>query len=208
MISWSSSTVNAASHLTARYYAALPKTRMYIFQGRETVNPFYLDCPENVQATMDEFAKLTGRQYHLFDYFGAKDADRVIVVMCSGAETAEETAKYLIDKGEKVGVLTVHLYRPFSVSHFAAALPATTQTIAVLDRTKEPGANGDPLFLDVVSAINEALDSGIATFKSMPRVIGGRYGLSSKEFTPAMVKAVFDELNECRTKESLYCRHQ
>ncbi len=170
------------------------------FQGRETVNPFYLDCPEKVQATMDEFAKLTGRQYHLFDYFGAKDADRVIVVMCSGAETAEETAKYLIDKGEKVGVLTVHLYRPFSVSHFAAALPATTRAIAVLDRTKEPGANGDPLFLDVVSAINEALDSGIATFKSMPRVIGGRYGLSSKEFTPAMVKAVFDELKNAEPK--------
>ena len=170
------------------------------FQGRETVNPFYLDCPEKVQATMDEFAKLTGRQYHLFDYFGAKDADRVIVVMCSGAETAEETAKYLIDKGEKVGVLTVHLYRPFSVSHFAAALPATTRSIAVLDRTKEPGANGDPLFLDVVSAINEALDSGIATFKSMPRVIGGRYGLSSKEFTPAMVKAVFDELKNAEPK--------
>ena len=170
------------------------------FQGRETVNPFYLDCPEKVQATMDEFAKLTGRQYHLFDYFGAKDAERVIVVMCSGAETAEETAKYLIEKGEKVGVLTVHLYRPFSVSHFAAALPATTCSIAVLDRTKEPGANGDPLFLDVVSAINEALDSGIATFKSMPRVIGGRYGLSSKEFTPAMVKAVFDELKNTEPK--------
>jgi pyruvate-ferredoxin/flavodoxin oxidoreductase len=170
------------------------------FQGRETVNPFYLDCPEKVQATMDEFAKLTGRQYHLFDYFGAKDADRVIVVMCSGAETAEETAKYLMDKGEKVGVLTVHLYRPFSVSHFVAALPATTRSIAVLDRTKEPGANGDPLFLDVVSAINEALDSGIATFKSMPRVIGGRYGLSSKEFTPAMVKAVFDELKNAEPK--------
>jgi pyruvate-ferredoxin/flavodoxin oxidoreductase len=170
------------------------------FQGRETVNPFYLDCPEKVQATMDEFAKLTGRQYHLFDYFGAKDAERVIVVMCSGAETAEETAKYLIDKGEKVGVLTVHLYRPFSVSHFAAALPATTRSIAVLDRTKEPGANGDPLFLDVVSAINEALDRGIATFKSMPRIIGGRYGLSSKEFTPAMVKAVFDELKNAEPK--------
>ncbi len=170
------------------------------FQGRETVNPFYLECPEKVQATMDEFAKLTGRQYHLFDYFGAKDADRVIVVMCSGAETAEETAKYLMDKGEKVGVLTVHLYRPFSVSHFVAALPATTRSIAVLDRTKEPGANGDPLFLDVVSAINEALDGGIAPFKSMPRVIGGRYGLSSKEFTPAMVKAVFDELKNAEPK--------
>ena len=149
---------------------------------------------------MDDFAKLTGRQYHLFDYFGAKDAERVIVVMCSGAETAEETAKYLIGKGEKVGVLTVHLYRPFSVSHFVAALPATTRSIAVLDRTKEPGANGEPLFLDVVSAINEALDLGIATFKSMPRVIGGRYGLSSKEFTPAMVKAIFDELKNAEPK--------
>ncbi len=170
------------------------------FQGRETVNPFYLDCPEKVQAAMDDFARLTGRQYHLFDYFGAKDAERVIVVMCSGAETAEETAKYLIGKGEKVGVLTVHLYRPFSVSHFVAALPATTRSIAVLDRTKEPGANGEPLFLDVVSAINEALDLGIATFKSMPRVVGGRYGLSSKEFTPAMVKAIFDELKNAKPK--------
>lgn len=170
------------------------------FQGRETVNPFYLDCPEKVQAAMDDFARLTGRQYHLFDYFGAKDAERVIVVMCSGAETAEETAKYLIAKGEKVGVLTVHLYRPFSVAHFVAALPATTRSIAVLDRTKEPGANGEPLFLDVVSAINEALDLGIATFKSMPRVVGGRYGLSSKEFTPAMVKAIFDELKNAEPK--------
>ena len=178
------------------------------FQGRETVNPFYLDCPEKVQTAMDDFAKLTGRQYHLFDYFGAKDAERVIVVMCSGAETAEETAKYLIAKGEKVGVLTVHLYRPFSVSHFVAALPATTRSIAVLDRTKEPGANGDPLFLDVVSAINEALDLGIATFKSMPRVIGGRYGLSSKEFTPAMVKAIFDELKNADPRKSFHSRHQ
>ena len=132
------------------------------FQGRETVNPFYLDCPEIVQAAMDEFAKLTGRQYHLFDYFGAKDAERVIMVMGSGAETAEETAKYFIAKGEKVGVLTVRLYRPFSVAHFVAALPATTRSIAVLDRTKEPGANGEPLYLDVVAAINEALDLGIA----------------------------------------------
>jgi pyruvate-ferredoxin/flavodoxin oxidoreductase len=164
------------------------------FQGRETVNPFYLACPGKVQEAMDDFAKLTGRQYHLYDYFGAKDAERVIVVMCSGAETAEETAKYLAGKDEKVGVLTVHLYRPFSVAHFVSALPATTRSIAVLDRTKEPGAGGEPMYLDVISAINEALDSGIAPFKKMPRIIGGRFGLSSKEFTPAMVKAVFDEL--------------
>ena len=170
------------------------------FQGRETVNPYYLACPEKIQTVMDEFAKLTGRQYHLFDYFGAKDAERVIVVMCSGAETAEETAKYLIGKGEKVGVLTVHLYRPFSINHFVAQLPATTRSIAVLDRTKEPGAGGEPLFLDVVSAINEALDNDTAPFKSMPRVIGGRYGLSSKEFTPAMAKAVYDELKKAEPK--------
>ncbi len=170
------------------------------FQGRETVNPYYLACPEKVQDAMDEFGKLTGRKYHLFDYFGAKDAERVIVIMCSGAETAEETAKYLVSKGEKVGVLNVRLYRPFSVEHFIAALPATTRSIAVLDRTKEPGAGGEPMFLDIVSALNEALDKGIAPFKAMPRVIGGRYGLSSKEFTPAMVKAVFDELKKAEPK--------
>ena len=123
------------------------------FQGRETVNPYYTACPEIVQKYMDKFAKLIGRQYHLFDYVGAPDAERVIVVMGSGAETAGETAEYLVKQGEKVGVLKVHLYRPFSVEHFMKALPATVKSIAVLDRTKEPGAAGEPLYQDVVTAL-------------------------------------------------------
>ena len=166
------------------------------FQGRETVNPFYARCPEIVQATMDKFAKVTGRQYKLFDYAGAPDAERVIVIMGSGAETAEETAKYLIGQGEKVGVVTVHLYRPFSVEHLMKVLPATTQVLAVLDRTKEPGAAGEPLYQDVVTAVNEGLSNGTAPFKAAPKMIGGRYGLSSKEFTPAMVKGIFDEMRK------------
>ena len=170
------------------------------FQGRETVNPYYLAVPGIVQQTMDQFAKLTGRQYHLYEYCGAKDADHVIIMMCSGAETASETAKYLNKNGGKVGVLNVRLFRPFSMLDFVSALPATTRSIAVLDRTKEPGSAGEPLYLDVVSALNEMVESGKAPFKSMPKVIGGRYGLSSKEFTPAMVKAVFDELNKAEPK--------
>ncbi|OQY87610.1 MAG: pyruvate:ferredoxin (flavodoxin) oxidoreductase [Anaerolineae bacterium UTCFX2] len=157
------------------------------FQGRETVNPYYNQCPEIVQKTMDKFAKLIGREYHLFDYVGAPDADRVLVIMGSGAETASETANYLNQHGEKVGVLKVRLYRPFSVKHFVEALPATVKKVAVLDRTKEPGAAGEPLYQDVVTAFAEVGDLH-------PLVVGGRYGLSSKEFTPAMVKAVFDEL--------------
>jgi pyruvate-ferredoxin/flavodoxin oxidoreductase len=137
---------------------------------------------------MDRFAEVVGRSYHLFDYTGAPDAERVIVMMGSGAETAEETAKYLIGKGEKVGVLKVHLYRPFSVAHFIKALPATVKSIAVLDRTKEPGAAGEPLYQDVITAIYESWTG------ARPTIIGGRYGLSSKEFTPAMVKGVFDEM--------------
>ena len=164
------------------------------FQGRETVNPYYDRFPAILQKQMDKFAKQVGRQYHLFDYAGAKDAERVIIVMGSGAETAEETALYLNKKGEKVGVLTIHLYRPFSVEHFLKALPATTKSIAVLDRTKEPGSTGEPLYMDVITALAEGLRIGKAPFKTMPIVIGGRYGLSSKEFTPAMVKAVFEEL--------------
>jgi pyruvate-ferredoxin/flavodoxin oxidoreductase len=162
------------------------------FQGRETVNPFYLKTPEIVQKTMDQFAHLVGRQYHLFDYIGAQDAERVIVVMCSGAEIAQETLEYLLPKGEKIGVLKVRLYRPFSAKHFVQALPATTKTIAVLDRTKEPGAMGEPLYMDVITALAE-------TGRSI-KVIGGRYGLASKEFTPAMVKAVFDELKKAQPK--------
>jgi pyruvate-ferredoxin/flavodoxin oxidoreductase len=170
------------------------------FQARETVNPFYLACPGIVQEAMDEFAALTGRQYHLFDYVGDPDAERVIVMMGSGAETARETVAYLRNRGEKVGVLIVRLYRPFHTEGFVASLPASVRAIAVLDRTKEPGATGEPLYLDVVTALNEQISIGAASFNSMPRVIGGRYGLSSKEFTPAMVKAVFDELEKEQPK--------
>jgi pyruvate-ferredoxin/flavodoxin oxidoreductase len=164
------------------------------FQAREASNPFYLACPEIVQQMMDRFARLTGRSYHLFDYFGDPEAERVLVLMGSGAETAIETAAYLNQCGEKVGVVSVHLYRPFSVRDFVFALPPTVQSIAVLDRTKEPGAVGDPLYLDVVAALAEAQEW--SRFWAQPRVVGGRYGLSSKEFTPAMVKAVFHELEK------------
>ncbi len=166
------------------------------FQARETVNPFYNQCPAIVQEAMDKFAGLTGRQYHLFDYAGAPDAEQVIVAMCSGAETAEETALYLNKQGQKVGVLTVRLYRPFAAELFMKALPATVKTIIVLDRTKEPGSAGEPLYQDVITAVYEGLASGKAPFKQAPRIFGGRYGLSSKEFTPAMVKGIFDEMRK------------
>ncbi|MDR3576574.1 MAG: pyruvate:ferredoxin (flavodoxin) oxidoreductase [Anaerolineaceae bacterium] len=164
------------------------------FQARETTNPFYKQCPDVVQEAMDKFAGLTGRQYHLFDYSGAPDAEQVIVAMCSGAETAEETALYLNKHGYKVGVLTVRLFRPFSAEHMLKALPATVKSIIVLDRTKEPGSAGEPLYQDVITAVYEGLASGKAPFKQAPRIFGGRYGLSSKEFTPAMVKGIFDEM--------------
>ena len=170
------------------------------FQARETVNSFYLDCPDIVQNIMDKFAKVVGREYKLFQYYGPPDAEKIIIIMGSGAEAAHETVNYLVDQGEKVGVLKVRLYRPFSVKHFLAALPSTVKAIAVLDRTKEPGASGEPLYLDVVSAISEGMASGETPFKQMPKIIGGRYGLSSKEFTPAMVKAVFDELSADKPK--------
>ena len=169
------------------------------FQGRETVNPFYAKCPEIVQKQMDKFAQLTGRQYHLFDYFGAPDAERVIVLMGSGAQTVEETVEYLMDKGEKVGVVKVRLYRPFSVNHFIQALPKTVKAIAVLDRTKEPGSAGEPLYLDVVNALTEKFNNDELPFR-LPKVIGGRYGLSSKEFTPSMVISIFNELNKAKPK--------
>jgi pyruvate-ferredoxin/flavodoxin oxidoreductase len=156
------------------------------FQGRETVNPFYTACPGIVQKAMDKFASKVGRKYNLFDYVGAPDAERVIIMMCSGAETAGETALYLNEQGEKVAVIKVRLYRPFSNEHLLRALPNTVKTVAVLDRTKEPGAPGEPLYMDVVNAIFEG--------ERQIKVIGGRYGLSSKEFTPAMVKSVFDEM--------------
>ncbi len=164
------------------------------FQAREACNPYYIAAPAIVQNAMDKFAKVVGRQYHLFDYLGAPDAERVIILMGSGAEVAQEAVEYLNARGEKVGIVKVHLYRPFSVEHFINALPATTKSIAVLDRTKEPGAIAEPLYLDVVTAIQESLNAGKAPFASAPRIIGGRYGLSSKDFTPAQVKAVFDEI--------------
>ena len=165
------------------------------FQGRETVNKFYDACPDILQEAMDQFAKITGRQYHLFDYYGAPDAKRIIVMMGSGAETAEETIEYLSQfKEEKVGVVKVRLYRPFSTKHLLSALPKTVEKIAVLDRTKEPGSPGEPLYLDLVTCLSEAMSSNNPPFAKMPKITGGRYGLSSKEFTPAMVKAVLDNL--------------
>lgn len=170
------------------------------FQARETVNSYYLAVPEIVQNVMDRFAKQVGREYHLFDYEGAPDAERVIVIMGSGAETVAETVKALNARGEKVGVVKVRLFRPFSAAHLAAALPQTARTIAVLDRTKEPGSLGEPLYLDTVTAIQEVLTTHPHLFDKAPHVIGGRYGLSSKEFTPAMVKGVFDEMAQSEPK--------
>ncbi|MCB8985346.1 MAG: pyruvate:ferredoxin (flavodoxin) oxidoreductase [Ardenticatenaceae bacterium] len=172
------------------------------FQARESVNPFYEATPAIVQNAMDKFAKLTGRQYKLFEYVGAPEAERVIVLMGSGAATAQETAEYLAAQGEKVGVVKVRLYRPFAISAFLQALPPTVKAIAALDRTKEPGATGEPLYLDVVSAVAEGIATGEAPFAAFPRVIGGRYGLSSKEFTPGMIKAVFDELGKSKPKNN------
>ena len=170
------------------------------FQARETVNPYYLKTPDIVQATMDEFAKLTGREYKLFQYVGAPDAERVILMMGSGAEAAEEAVTYLTGQGEKVGLIKVRLYRPFSTKHLMQALPASVKKVATLDRTKEPGGSGEPLYLDVGNAISEAMRAGVAPFHHAPMVVGGRYGLSSKEFTPAMVKGVFDELAKAHPK--------
>ncbi len=161
------------------------------FQSRERANPFYDAFPQAVQAAMDRFGALTGRAYRLFDYVGAADAERVVVLMGSGAETAHETVEHLVARGEKVGVVKVRLYRPFAAAALLAALPASASAVAVLDRCKEPGADGEPLYKDVVTALAQAAADGVRT---MPRVIGGRYGLASKEFTPGMVKAVFDEL--------------
>ena len=164
------------------------------FQARETVNPFYAAVPGIVQQAMDRFAAIAGRQYKLYDYFGAADAERVVVLMGSGCDVAEEAIAHMVARGEKVGVLKVRLFRPFSPSHFLAALPASVRAIAVLDRTKEPGSLGEPLYQEVLTALAESLSAG--TIKAMPRVVGGRYGLSSKEFTPAMVKAVLDNLSD------------
>ena len=170
------------------------------FQGRETVNPFYTAMPGIVQGAMDRFAKLTGREYHLFDYVGDPEAERIVILMGSGAEAVEETVDYLTRQGEKVGVLKVRLYRPFDAATLLDTLPASCQSIAVLDRTKEPGADGEPLYKDILGAIAQDFAGGNGKFDNMPRVIGGRYGLSSKEFTPAMIKAVFDELTNDKPK--------
>jgi len=171
------------------------------FQIRETANKYYDDAPAKVQATMNKFAEVVGRKYHLFDYVGAPDAERVIVVMGSGAEIAHETVDYLAARGEKVGLLKVRLYRPFSVKSFMEALPSAVRQIAVLDRTKESGAIGEPLYLDVIGALNEGLKLGYGKLQAAPAVVGGRYGLSSKEFTPAMVKAVYDNLKKPQPKD-------
>jgi pyruvate-ferredoxin/flavodoxin oxidoreductase len=162
------------------------------FQARETVNPYYTAVPAIVQKAMDRFAEVVGRQYKLFEYVGAPDADRVVILMGSGCDVAEETVNLLVPKGEKIGVLKVRLYRPFSADHFLAALPTTVRSISVLDRTKEPGATGEPLYQEVLTSLAESFAAG--KIAAMPRIVGGRYGLSSKEFTPAMAKAVFDDL--------------
>ena len=159
------------------------------FQARESVNPFYYACPDITQKIMDRFAQLTGRQYHLYEYHGAPDAERVIMLMGSGGETVHETVDYLNQNGAKVGVLKVRLYRPFAADKLLAALPTTVKKIAVLDRCKEPGAGGDPLYLDVVNAFMEDYEG------TLPKIVGGRYGLSSKEFTPAMIAGIFDNLS-------------
>ena len=160
------------------------------FQAREACSPFYEACPDQVQAAMTKLGELTGRHYKLFDYVGHPEAERVVVVMGSGAEVTHELVESLVNKGEKVGVLKVRLFRPWKAAAFLAALPKSVKSIAVLDRTKEPGAIGEPLYMDVLTTFAEA---GLPT---MPRIIGGRYGLSSKEFNGGMVKAVFDELSK------------
>jgi len=178
-------------HPAIRGTAENPDT---FFQAREASNKFHAACPEAIRRAMNKFAERVGRRYHLFDYHGDPAAERVLVIMGSGAEVAHEAVDHLTAKGERVGVLKVRLFRPFSVEAFVRALPSTVRTIAVLDRTKEPGAVGEPLYLDVVAAMREAEDLGLLDDRTRPRVVGGRYGLSSKEFDPAMVVSVFEHL--------------
>jgi len=202
-------------HITAHHQRALSPERPVIrgtsqnpdvyFQSRETVNTWYQAMPGIVQLLMERFAALTGRSYHLFDYVGATDAEKVMVLMGSGAETAEETVGFLNAQGEKTGLIKVRLFRPFDAEALLKALPSTTQSIAVLDRTKEPGADGEPLYKDIVTALAQQSLADRSNeeqhrFRQLPIIIGGRYGLSSKEFTPAMVKAVFDELGKPQPK--------
>ena len=170
------------------------------FQGRETVNKYYDAAPDIVQKAMDKFAGIVGRQYRLFDYLGDPDAERIIVVMGSAAEVALNTVNTLNARGEKLGIVLVRLYRPFDINAFSESLPSSVKSIAVLDRTKEPGAIGEPLYLDVRTAIGEMMDKGISKLQGYPKVIGGRYGLGSKDFTPAMVKAIFDNLAQDKPK--------
>ncbi|MFP4681864.1 MAG: pyruvate:ferredoxin (flavodoxin) oxidoreductase [Chitinispirillaceae bacterium] len=184
-------------HPTVRGTAQNPDV---YFQGRETVNSYYAKCPEIVQKYMDKFAEITGRQYHIYEYVGAPDAEKVIVIMGSGADTVHETVDFLNKNGEKTGVLKVRLYRPFDSAALVAALPETVKKIAVLDRTKEPGSNGEPMYEDVRTAIGESMESADSKFKAWPKVMGGRYGLGSAEFTPAMVKTVYDELDKEKSK--------
>lgn len=168
------------------------------FQAREACNPYYTRVPFLLEETFQQFARLTGREYKLFDYAGHPEAERIIILMGSGAETTHETVHKLLSEGEKIGVLKVRLFRPFSTQHLLAVLPKSVQKISVLDRTKEPGALGEPLYQDIVTALSESLSEGL--IEKMPKVYGGRYGLSSKEFTPAMVKAVFDDLKKDHPK--------
>ena len=178
-------------HPVLRGTAQNPDT---FFQAREACNGYYTACVDVVREEMARFAEVTGRTYNLFDYVGHPAAERVIVMMGSGADAAHEYVDWALTRGEKIGLLKVRLYRPWSAADFIAALPATVKAMAVLDRTKEPGAIGDPLYLDVVGALRDAEEDGLVTTR--PRVVGGRYGLSSKEFTPAMVKAIYDELGK------------
>ena len=171
------------------------------FQMRERANSYYDECPDKVLDAMEKFEKVVGRSYRLVDYVGDPEAEHVIVMMGSGAEVAHETVDAMNEQGQKVGLLKVRLYRPFSVKHFVEALPASVRKISVLDRTKEPGAIGEPLYLDVVNALQEGAKQGFGSLRAAPVVVGGRYGLSSKEFTPAMVKAVYDNLKTDRPKE-------
>ena len=168
------------------------------FQGRESSNPFYNSVPAIIQETMDQLAALTGRHYKLFEYHGAADAEEVVVMMGSGAQTVQETIDKLTAEGRKIGMISVRLFRPFSIKHMLDALPKSCRKIAVLDRTKEPGGAGEPLYQDIITALAEGLSEGL--IERMPRVIGGRYGLSSKEFTPAMARGVFDNLASDKPK--------
>jgi pyruvate-ferredoxin/flavodoxin oxidoreductase len=171
------------------------------FQAREAANPFYNNCPAIVKEAMSQFAKLTGRNYGLFEYYGAPDAERILVLMGSGCLAVEEAIDYMIEKGEKVGLIKVRLYRPFSVGDFLDCIPGSVRSIAVLDRTKEPGSTGEPLYNDVVAALYQGMRKGTARFDKIPEVIGGRYGLSQKEFTPSMIIAIYNELSKNSPRE-------